>query len=124
MTSNLKHYRDIVKAYNLKLERWSHPDYPFMQYKIVTSTDGRMAALMKIEPMGTPFYGYDFTERILLREWCHETFVDDADECYNGVREDFDIMKYLDTDSKHGAKSNDETPTDGVGGRVPGQWGL
>lgn len=96
MTSNLKHYQDIVEAYNLKLERWSHPDFWPTQYKIVTSTDKRMAALMKIEQMGTPFYDYEYNERTLLHEWCHETFVDSGDECYNGEREDFDIMKYLD----------------------------
>ena len=96
MTSNLKHYRDIIEACNLMLERLTHPDFTPTQYKIVTSCTGKMAALFRIESVSTPFYSFPMRQQTLLHEWCHETFVDDADECYNGEREDFDITQYLD----------------------------
>jgi len=96
MNSNLKYYQHIIKAYNLKLERLTHPDFTPMQYKIVTSCTGNMAALFKIESMGTPFYSYSMRQQTLLHEWCYETFVDVDDECFNMQMEYFDITQYLD----------------------------
>ena len=96
MNSNLKHYRDIIEAYNLKLERWTHPDFTPTRYKIVTSCTGKMAALFKIESVSNPFYSFPMRTQTFLHEWCYETFVDIDDECFNGEREDFDITQYLD----------------------------
>lgn len=74
----------LVEAYNRKLERRAHCDQVADEYKIITSDEGKYAALYLIEPNQTPWMSFSMPEQRCVVTWCYETFENPDDECDYG----------------------------------------
>ena len=102
---------ELVEAYNRKLAGRAHCDQIADEYKIITSCEGKYAALYLIEANQTPWMCFRMPEQRCVVTWCYETFENPADECDYGNEDprmvQWIINYFADLEAKRHAMLND-----------------